>query len=409
MRPLLVSLALLVLCALVDEVRAEEPPLTGLEAGPFARADAVLLAKVLSMTDVRAPGGAAGRQVVTAEVIEAYKSPPAPDGLEPAATFALIVLGQRPTLDPARPSEPYFRRGDTGTYVFFLARATGAYAWSLQTLFDAQDRDGRAKAAAVSAVGTWRGITDPQARAQRTLRDLLAMAVAADAWTRTHGARELAWLAQARPDVFDAASQARIARLLPTARSADQRFWLRRILALLDARGTDGSSTGPVAEEDPWRATFLESQDPQERQALLTRLLAPGNPAFGQQAWWAWQRLEPSMRAWFVDALVETGHREAVAELRRAYAGEEDPDVRAALVRAVGRLGGAEDVGWLAARVANLPLRRVALLGLARIRTEEALSRLRQVRSVSDADTAAWIEHLLSPEFLEAERRAGRR
>jgi hypothetical protein len=374
-------------------------PLTGFEAGPFARAAAVLLAHVERVVDVVAPGGAAGRQVVSVKVRAAYKgSPRVGDAL------TVLVLGQRPTLDPSRPSVPYFAASDHGTYVLFLSRGQEDFAWKLQSLLGTDGAVGADKVHFVERVAAWAAVGDVQAKAARVRKDLLAMLGAPRPWARAQAARELAWLARVRPETFDHATVERLQSLVPGAHTPDERFWLQRTVTELRTPRAQRDEAARAAGGDPWRGAFLRAAGPQERRALLERVL--GGPKGDDDAWWAWRRLEPSLRSWFVQTLVGAGRHDATAALREAYSGEDDPHVQTQLVRAVGLLGGKADVSWLAARLASLRLRKAALLALARVRTPEALARLRQVRSLSGRDEAAWIDYLLSPDFVADQRRA---
>jgi len=386
----------------VAAARKPVPPLTGLEAGPWARADAVLHARVERVLDVRAPGGTKGRQVVHAKVLAVYK------GLVKKDTeITLVVLGQRPTLDPAQPSLPYFRSGQQTRHVLFLGRADGAFAWRLQTLYDAEGRAGAQRVRAVEAVATWSAQTEIVTKAQLVVKDLLRMLGSGGAWTKTHAARELAWLARARPESFSRKDQSRLRRTAPLATSSDQRFWLRRTLTSIAARAS--TAKRDVVETDPWRRTFLGTTEPTERAALLTHLLHRGGALYKRHAWWAWRRLEPSLRVAFVDALASAKRLDEAASLRRAYGTEDETEVRGRIVRALGFLGGDADVAWLIARTNNERLRRSALLALARIGSPLARLQLKAARSApwSTDDLRAWIDHLLSPEFQEAERRRG--
>ena len=122
------------------------------------------------------------------------------------------------------------------------------------------------------------------------------------------------------------------------------------------------------------------------------------------------KRLEESrQRVFVVDWLAAAGHAEALPALRASYAHEEDPEVRSAVIRAHGLLGGDADVPWLEARLGNARLVETALLALARLRTptaRKALEAFREQRlkgSEEDQELAEKVLRLLGPAFEEAE------
>jgi hypothetical protein len=102
------------------------------------------------------------------------------------------------------------------------------------------------------------------------------------------------------------------------------------------------------------------------------------------------------------------------SSIRALYAREDDPDVQAAIVYAVGLVGEGTDVPWLAARLGNLRLWREACFGLARVRDERALGTLagerRRLAALGEEarDSVALLDYLLGSGFAEAERAAGR-
>ncbi|MDF1699971.1 MAG: HEAT repeat domain-containing protein [Planctomycetota bacterium] len=346
--------------------------------------------RVVSVNDVRAPGGALGRQVVRATALESFKGP-----IVAQQVFTLVVLGQRPTLDPARPSVPYFAADKTSEHVLFLERGAQAHAWSLQTLFDLDGRPGGEHLAVVRLVAAWSAMAEPRAKAARIVKDLLRLLTSGGAWSKTYAARELAWLAESRPESFDTKSRRTLQRIAPIGTSRDQRFWTRRALECLVPKEKGEREEAP--ERDPWRQAFLEAGDTDVRVRLLTKLHASSGTLYDRHAWWAWRRLEPSLRTWFLDALVESKRSGSSADLRRAYGVEDDAETRERIVRALGYLGDDRDVPWLTERVANERLRRSALLALSRIATPAARKALEAAQGEpwADADMAAWIDHLL--------------
>ena len=380
---------------------AEVPATSALEAGPFRRATAVLVVQVLEVTDVRAPGGALGQQVVRARVLESFKG-----AAEASADVSILVTGQRPTLDPQRPSVPYFRKGRNERYVVFLGRAPGRYAWQLQTLYEAEGLVGAEKIAAVKAVATWAALGDLDAKASQTLRSLLPMLASRGSWLRPHAARELAYLAQVRPQVFESRTLGQLNRVAAVGADEDVRFWLQRAMQTVQQSGAASRARTPTpADADPWREAFEAAPTAEDRRQLLARLLDSGWKGFESQAWWAWVRLEPSGRLWLLDALVTKRLAGSVTGLRSAYGSAESGSVREGIVRAVGLLGAPGDVAWLAERLESPTTRRAALIALARVHSDEALDHLRRARQASTGDEARWIDHLLSPAFLAGEAR----
>lgn len=389
---LLLAAALLGPWVIPASADGRAPSLTRLERGRWDPADAVVHARIESVKDARAPGGALGRQVVRARALAVFQGPIAKDQV-----FTLIVYGQRPTLDPSRPSVPYFQAEKRSEHVLFLARGDDAHAWGLQTLFDLDGPTGGEQLAAVRTLAAWRAMTDEDAKAARIVKDLLQMLANGGAWTKTYAAREIAWLAESRPRSFDARSRRRLQRVAPMGSSRDERFWTRRALASL-APGKDAPKEAAEAEdEDPWRRAFREAGGTEDRITLLTRLHASSGRLYDANAWWAWRRLEPSLRVWFLDALIESKRSGVGPALRRAYGVEDDPETREAIVRALGFLGTDADVTWLVERTANERLRRSALLALSRIGSPTARTALEKAREAAwaTADLQVWIDHLL--------------
>lgn len=389
-RLVLALLSLLLPFAGIAHADDESPTLTRLERGRWLPADAIVRAQVQSVRDARAPGGTLGRQVVRAKAQQVFKGP-----LQAGQIFTIVVYGQRPTLDPSRPSVPYFRADKKSEHILFLERGSDAHAWSLQTLFDMAGPAGGEQLQAMATLASWRKETDIAAKSQRVLKDLLRMLTSGGSWTKTYAAREVAWLAESRPQIFDAKSRRTLQRVAPMGTSRDQRYWTRRALEILTAERRE--ATDGITETDPWRRAFLAADDTEVRIKLLTRLHASGGTLFDANAWWAWRRLEPSLRVWFLDALVESKRTGVASALRRAYGVEDDPETREGLVRALGFAGSDEDVAWLVERTGNERLRRAALLALSRLKTPRARAALTAAKDAAwaDADLAAWIDHLL--------------
>ena len=77
----------------------------------------------------------------------------------------------------------------------------------------------------------------------------------------------------------------------------------------------------------------------------------------------------------------------------------------------MGHLGTADDTAWLMERSANPRLQRTAWLALARLRSEAALTALRDAHAAleasedpADRSKAAWLAYLLSDRFPVADR-----
>jgi len=397
--------------AAAEEMRPPRRPraLTALEAGPYRHADLVAVGQVQQVTDIQAPGGARGRQVVFVRVERVFKGT-----AEPGEEISLLVLGQRPTLNPSRPSIPYFTKGRRDRFVLFLGRGAGQEAYSLQTLFDLKGKDAGDKIAAVKLVASSAAIEDREVKAGETLAALVKMMRGGGAWGKAFAARELNYFAHVRPEAIDARTRARLKRTPATLLTEDQRHGLREMFKTLAAsRGGAGSGPAAIApEDDPWRVFFRRATGETVRQKLLTRLLASGGPTLERQQNWVWQHMQPSLRAWWVGALSRAGRREQSVRLRAVYGSEADPRVREAIVRAVGILGSDKDVTWLAERVQNVQLFRVALLALARISSPAARRHLETARRGAERrgeqGLAAWLAYLLGPGFKRSEQRARR-
>lgn len=396
MRPRLVLpvLCLALVAGAMPAAQADEesPSITRLERGRWEPADAIIRARIESVRDARAPGGTLGRQVVRARAQQVFKGP-----IQAEQLFTIVVYGQRPTLDPSRPSVPYFQDGKKSEHILFLERGADAHAWSLQTLFDLDGPAGGEQLQAMATLATWRTIKEPAAKSERVLKDLLRMLTSGGSWSKTYAAREVAWLAETRPEVFDAKSRRTLQRVAPMGTTRDQRYWTRRALERLTADRRE--RTSEISETDPWRRAFLTADDTELRIKLLTRLHASSGKLFDTNAWWAWRRLEPSLRVWFLDALIESKRTGIADDLRRAYGVEDDAETREALVRALGFLGTDDDVAWLVERTGNERLRRAALLALGRLRTPKARVALAEAKAAdwADEDLKAWIDHLLGP------------
>jgi hypothetical protein len=182
--------------------------------------------------------------------------------------------------------------------------------------------------------------------------------------------------------------------------------------------GTEAPPEDEAASALPQDAGLADAlaraTSPSERVAALEDHLRRGGEAALGAVFARLPAEAPAVRAAFLDRLAEGGWEGALVRVRALYAFEPEPDVLAAIVRAAGRLGGAQDVPWVEARVANPLVEREALFALARIGTPEAVEALERARErarqggLCAPDAAALVAYLLSPAFREVEAAEGR-
>ena len=312
---------LLALVVSAAPLEAEEPlcpprATTALEDTAFAPSDTVVVARLLRVQEIRSPGGGRGRQLVRARVELVLKG-----NVNVDDEISIMVIGQRPTLNPEQPSVPYFRADKLDRYVLFLDRERGQYAFRLRTLFEGKGKLGAEKIAVSQAVGRLAAIPGEDEKARRTLAALFAMTKGTGKWTKGFAAREMNYLAAVRPDVFDTKTKARLRRLPTVVLTPEQRHWFKLLFKTLSIAGAmpafpDAKDTESV-EQDPWRATFLSAADEQQQQTMLTRLLRGDAAALERHGAWAWSEMEPEMRRWYARA---AGQERVPAEAARQWA-----------------------------------------------------------------------------------------
>jgi len=328
-------------------------------------------------------------------------------------TIAVIAVGHRPTLDPTRPSIPYFQKGTSGRFVFFLGQREGGMAWLLEDLLAARGAEGEARVHAVEAVSRLAAMSDARAKSRETLRWSLQALRSPSPWLAGLAARDLYHLANLDPSCFDEEAVARMRRAAETSAAPDPRWWLGRAIQQV-TRGSSATAEDAAGTElDAWQRAFLRAPDAEARAAAVLRVLEDRSPAGLDRLRWGWAECEPTLRVQLVEASALLDRRDLLDEWMRLYAGEEDVGVRVAMLDGVGRLGSPEHVAWLGERVASPLVRRAALLALARIRSPEALDRLRQAATVLDRGEASerelseWIRWLASDSFKDQEETSG--
>lgn len=412
LRPVLV--ALLVPCAIGvagfvaapaaagDATEVRGPPMTAIAQGPLGRAALVVIGRV------KAVRGDHAVQVATLEVERVVR------GQRPDGDFTVIAGGPRPTTDRQRPSVPYLREGDDRRLVFFLSRAPQGVALRLDTLFEAEGMIGEEKTRSLIEHAHLMSIADPDARAEATLAWLLEAQKASGTWTRVHAARELNFLARVWPSVFDAAARKAIDDAARRTRVATQRTWLCRALKSLSCLPKDLEQETRVRPElRVLYAALEEAEDEAARLAAYVRELERPRGAGIQAVLDAAGAEDVALQVSIVESLVLRPRRDTVHGLRARYSRVSDPEIHAAMVKAMGFLGSDADVDWLIARLGNGRIRRDTMFALARIRTPEAVAALEGIRagganSAGAGDIVPLAEYLLSAAFVEVERAEGR-
>ncbi len=393
-------------------LRAEPPRLpatTLLEQGPLGRATLVILATVDEVRDVVISRGGLGQQIVFLRVERTFKGDAAV-----SARVPVRVVGHRPTLDPTRPSIPYFKRGVEGRFVLFLGQREEGHAYDLQELYGARGMEGDGRIEAVAAAARFERLLEPTIKGRATLAWILEALDGGNPWLVGHAARDAHHLLGVLPRAFDAAARARLTRLATTVRNADARWWLGRLVERLQA---DALPQEPGPALDAWQRAFLALATTEERRSAAELCLRGAGASESQRTrlQWLWLEAEPSLRRFLVDLSVDLKLAALLAHWRARYPGEDDAEVRESIVRAVGALGGQEDVAWLLERTRNPLQLRSGLLALARIGGAAATQRIQEVAAALEAGepaptgvSPAWVRWLLSPEFRESERRGGR-
>lgn len=412
------GLLLLLLVSLLASptVRAEEekttrptPPLTAFAAGPWRDATLVVVATVESVRLTRGMGLAHVRA-------ESVLKGEAPAG----GRITVLVRGPRPTLDRNAPSADYLVEGATGRFIFFLQQKDQGVGYFLDRLVDARGHVGDEKVGVLESHAALERILDGEAKARRTLAFLFDAQTSDGTWTRVHAARELNYFVQRRPDLFDQKSRTALRTLAGESPIAEQRRWLGHVSRFLAGHEVPPAESGPAPPEDPYVSSLedalAKAPTTAARIQVFERALTQGG-ARGRTV--VLDRLpseKSAVRVSILRALGERGPRDIVGRIRGFYAMESDPEAQQAIVRAVGLLGGASDVPWLARRATNARVHREVLFALARIRSAEALGLLdaERARAAADGDAldgddlVALLDYLRGPAFVAVEAQAGR-
>ncbi len=398
--------------------QVEGPALTALAAGELGRSTHVALGTVTSLKDVRG-------MAIAHVAVERWLR-----GVFAAPTITVMVGGPRAGLEAKRPSLPLLERRTGVTYVLFLVQREEGEAFTLENRQVIEGLEGLERVRAVEAQVELAAIPDVELRARGVLQHFLAALESRGAWTRANAARELNHLALVRPEVFSESARARITRAAEGPASPTVRSWLSTLARRLDALPAPAQGSRPTATFGTPQPTLLApplapaaaptgGAPIPDAEQTLTRLdtqLEESGAEAPRVALQLLRRLaEIRQRVFVIDWLAAAGHAEALGGLRAFYAQEEEPDVRAAVIRAHGLLGGEADVPWLRERLGNARLVETALLSLARIRTPAARAALEAFRvqrlggGEEDQELARKVEHLLSPAFEEAESASGGR
>ncbi len=393
-------------------------PFLEVEAGPWARAGAVVVIQVEHVRrDPRVP---IGPSLVRGTVRAVLKQPPPRPGVEPlvpGAPLVVGILGGRPAGGTdAQASVPLLAEDDRGRHVVFLAPSSSASAWEAQALFSAEGLEGEQKVAALQRLGQLSAIEDPVRRRREVLEWLFDALREPRTWTRENAAREFVWIARHHPAALDAPARLRLRRAAAGATSRAQREYLVRALSFLSDAPPPRSSAATSDPSERWRAAMERAPDAATQAGLLIsrhrEAVGSGRAAAWRDLHWAWSAVVPEARLGWLRALRAGAAPDEAAVWRAYYAREADHAVLEALVRAVGLTGGEADVPWLAARVERDDLWHAATLALARIRTATALGWLRRERAAlvergDDAERVGWLDHLLSEDFAAADQRTG--
>ena len=417
---LLPRLGLLVLAlaaSSADPLHTEAAPegicFTQIERGALGEADAAIHGRVRALITPRTAHD--GPQIVTIEVIKAIKGPPAWGTRGQGAPKHLTALLRgREVVDPEKPAVALFAREERGRFVFFLKRHGGG-GWVIHAQFRAEGVRGGAKVSALYRVQSLRRVKPIDARARQTLQWLFSQLDDPVLWARENAARELAYFARNHGRFVGDVEREQLRARLRTQLTRGQRRYLDRAhRALRMGPPPRGGLDLPGDAHGRWRRSFERTENPDEQKERLigwTSRLSDAEGAEERAAIWSdlvWATAYASSvaRIAWLREVGDRAPRDLAPAVRRLYAAEEDVAVREAIVRAVGRLGGAGDIAWLRNRLANPRLWNAAVLGLARIRTTEALRLLRVERSRLSAagetraqDQVRWLDHLLSEAF----------
>lgn len=390
--------------------RPHGPPMTTLAAGTLARSSHIALGKVVRMRDLRG-------QALAHVKVERWLGPAGPLGEVP-----VIVAG--PRLGPVterQPVQPWFEGPSDAAYIFFLRRGEGGEAFELVNRQALDGVEGVERLRVLDAEVALAAVVDPVERAGRTRDHLLAALEGRGTWTRAYAARELGSLLSAWPAAFDLGTRARIERAAGKATAPALRTRLGEVLRRLDQLPAQPAPAAPhealpalPTQPDPGSAPAEAAAEGDAPDVVLARLdgvLEAAGADAPRRAGVLLRKLEPALqRQAVVDWLSAAGHASALPMLREHYVREEAFEVRAAIVRAHGLLGGAGDVPWLAERLGNARLLEVTLVALARLRLPaarqalEAFAAPRRAGSEEERALAAKVDLLLDPAFEAAGR-----
>ena len=420
-----IASVVMVLAAMGGNAFARQPlerppkrvPYTSIEHERYGAADLVVVGRIRRVRNQ--PGKRIGPQLITLDVEEVIKDEASTPRFGPrdARTITMLVRGHR-TLGqgPRASNAPLFVEGDRSRHVFFLGVTRGKRTWVMDGHFAADGREADEKVKALRGVRALRMARPEATRGERTLQWLLTSMRARGRWTRDNAARELAWLAANHPLLFDADAKERLADVAAGRLTAGQEIWIERVFRALrwrpglargfgslpsDRRSAGGGTTW---RRDMERATTFAAQLQLMRERFDDR--ARDTVRVWHDLRWGYTGARKDVRTAWLRYAGDEGTAADHEPLRRMYATEDDIDVRAAIVRAVGQTGGAAAVPWLVARLQSERLWDAAMLALARIRTADALRRLRQERKTlvdgarrEDKVRIEWIDHLLSASF----------
>jgi len=346
-------------------------------------------------------------------------------------SFTVFVAGPRNTDDPREPSAPYVDE-TARRAVLFLRTTPNGSGLALDTLFFAEDHEGREKLEVLEQELAIAAVPDPGARGRKAAAHLLELVGAEKPWSRTHAVRELESLSRRTPDAFDDATLARLETVKRTLPGRSERAVLAATLDRLDPdhvrrdRGADApvaprpgsssesASAAPTGPTDTpryrrARARFVAAIDDESRAVALSELASVGAAATAPDLLDAFRTGTPLVRERAAVLLADLGVGAAWPALRTAYGTETEAVVREAIVRAAGYLGDASDVAWVTTHATGAALRRARCFAYARIRTPEALIALRaegetaRCATPPDETVGVLVDYLAGPAFEKSD------
>lgn len=408
------------------------PPTAGFASDVLSRSDVIVLgaARLVGKSTIK------GTTVARVEVERVLKG-------TAERSFTVFVAGPRNTDDPRAPSAPYVDE-KARRAVLFLRTTPNGSGLALDTLFPAEDFEGREKLEVLEQELALAALPDPAERGRRTAAHLLGLLGGEKPWSRTHAVRELEVLSRTSPDAFDDVTLARLETLKRTLATKSERAVLAATLDRLDPdrarreRGARAALAAPpeaAAEPPPdappvdptdtpryrrAKARLAAATDDERRAAALSELASIGRAAAAPDLLDAFRTGPPAVRERAAVLLGDLGVESAWPALRAAYDAEAEASVREALVRAAGYLGGPDDVAWIVSHVRGDTLRRARCFAFARLRTSDAMGALRAegeaARAATPPDEAvgALADYLAGPAFEKTDpalalraRRAG--